>query len=160
MLCAIPGQDSQMTKLLLTFCLIILAVGSYGQFNRNLRTIDKSDTSSLQEADGTFVKFKPADFPGGMAMFYKYISRKMKFPKEAKSQKIRGKVFVQFVIDSTGNVKKESVKVKQSLLESCDKEAVRLIKNSPTWIPAVNLETNKTIESLYIIPILFYSKID
>lgn len=149
-----------MTKLLLTFCLIVFSLDSQGQFNRKLRKIDRSDTLSLITTDGTFTKIKPADFPGGIAMFYKYISRKMKFPKEAKSQKIRGKVFVQFVIDSVGNVKKESVKVKQSLLEACDQEEVRLIRNSPVWIPAINLETNKSVESLYILPIFFYSKID
>ena len=149
-----------MTKFLLIFFLTVFAISTYGQFNRNLRTIDKSDTLSSQEPVGTSQKIRPAEFPGGMAGFYKYVSKKLRFPKDAKAQNVSGKVMVQFVIDTTGNVKKESVKVTQSLLESCDKEATRLIMNSPTWIPAIDLETSKEIEILYSMPIPFYSKGD
>ena len=55
-------------------------------------------------------------------------------------------------------LRRSQLKAIQSLFESCDKEAIRLIMNSPTWIPAVDLETNKGVEMLYRIPIHFYSK--
>ena len=82
----------------------------------------------------------------------------MRVPKELKNQNIRGKVFIEFVIDSVGNIKKRSVKVKQSLLPSCDNEAVRLIVNCQRWIPAVDLKTNKNVATIYTLTMLFFSK--
>lgn len=133
-------------------------INVFGQYNRNSKTFNRSEIAGYQEfRNGDSLRFKPAEFPGGMAGFYKYVSKKLRLPKDAKEQKIRGIVTVQFVIDTKGNVKRESVKVIQSLLESCDREAIRLIMNSPTWTPAVDLVTNKEIEIQYSMPIRFYS---
>lgn len=90
-----------------------------------MRTVERADSlDSHVLTMENFKKMKPAEFSGGIGEFYKYISRKMKFPKEAKNQKVHGKVMVQFIIDTVGHVKKEAIKVINSLLESCDKEAV------------------------------------
>lgn len=151
-------MHKKMIRYLIIPLLSLIFINAYGQFNKNSRTINKSDTTSyLELGDGISQRIKPAEFPGGMAGFYKYVSRKLKLPKDAKEQKVRGSVIVQFVIDTNGNVKKESVKVIQSLLESCDTEAVRLITNSPTWTPAINLVTNKAVEIQYSMPIRFHS---
>ena len=131
----------------------LLSILVFGQFNQHSRDIEKQKPLET-------MKVKPPEFRGGVAAFYKYLSRKMKFPKDARQQKIKGNVMVEFIIDSLGNVKKESVKVVQSLIESCDNEAIRLIKFSPTWIPAVDLATNKKIASIYTAPIRFRSKDD
>ena len=99
-----------MNKYFLTIPLTIVSISAFGQFNRNSR-IETTDTLVSQELIlSASPKYKPAEFPGGMEGFFRYVSKKMKFPKDAKSQKSKGKVMVQFVIDSTGNVKKESVK--------------------------------------------------
>jgi hypothetical protein len=142
----------------IAFILYFVALNCSGQFNRNLKQVEQPDTIETQFEAQSQMNFKPAEFPGGMASFYKYISKKMRVPKELENQNIRGKVFVEFVIDSVGNIKKESVKVKQSLLPSCDNEAVRLIVNCPRWIPAVDLKTNKNVATIYTLPILFLSK--
>jgi Gram-negative bacterial TonB protein C-terminal len=143
---------------LLTLIFLVATINAFGQFNRNLRTIEPVDTSYYKEYVKAQKKIKPAEYPGGMASFYKFVSKRMKIPKDAKRQQINGKVYVQFKIDSIGNIPTESIKVVGPLFESCDKEAVRLISKSSPWIPAMNIETNEKIESYKRLAILFLLK--
>lgn len=71
-------------------------------------------------------------FPGGKAELDRYLKENMKWTQSQLT--VEGTVFVSFIVDSTGNI--GSVKVTKSLCESCDKEAVRLVKSMPHWIPA------------------------
>ena len=95
------------------------------------------------------------DFPGGMDAFFRYIRKNLDYPKEAKQNKVQGKVFVSFVIDSTGSVQKESVKVIKGIGHGCDEEAVRLIKNSPKWKPGRVSQSNKRVPVRMVLPIAF-----
>jgi protein TonB len=132
------------------FISFLFSVSASAQFNKNLKRVENSD--SIAEFKPTS---KQAEFPGGIGKLYKYISKHTKLPKDAKEHKVNGKVLVQFVIDSLGNIKKESVKVIKPLFESCDIEAVRVIKNCPAWIPAIDLKTNKNIESRFVLTVFF-----
>ncbi len=96
---------------------------------------------------------KPASFPGGMQIFYNYINKNIKFPKEVKNGSISGKVLVDFAIDSTGQIPPDEVKIKQGLCKPCDEEAVRLIKGSPKWNPGV--QRDKPVRQRMILPITF-----
>jgi len=77
-----------------------------------------------------------AEFPGGTAAFYKYIKNNMKKPREVKWGRVSGNVLVEFEVDSAGNIPEDKIIVTKGLSEACDKEAIRLIKESPKWIPA------------------------
>lgn len=80
-----------------------------------------------------------AEFPGGTAAFYKYIKNNMKKPREVKWGRESGNVIVEFEVDSVGNIPENKVIVTKGLSEACDKEAIRLIKESPKWwIPATD----------------------
>ena len=61
----------------------------------------------------------------GMPAFYKELSRKLKYPKEARKAKIEGKVFVQFVINKDGTI--QDVKCIKGIGGGCDEAAVELI---------------------------------
>lgn len=138
-------------KYLVIIIFNLAAVHAYSQFNqKNFEPAPSSDTTRYQPP-----KIKPAEFPKGMGALYKFIGKKMRYTKEAKKANIKGKVFVQFVIDTTGMIKKESVQVVRSLCESCDQEAIRLIQLSPRWIPAIDLERNRKMEIRYTLPISF-----
>ena len=95
------------------------------------------------------------DFPGGMEAFFQYIRKNQKYPEEAKQDKVEGKVFVSFVIDSTGRVRKESVKVIKGIGHGCDEEAIRLIKNSPKWNPGRVSKQDKAVPVRMVMPITF-----
>ena len=73
------------------------------------------------------------EFPGGDLALNKYLKINLKYPQQAINDTIEGKVFVQFTveIDSTIN----DVILRRGIGAGCDKEAIRLVKNMPKWIP-------------------------
>ena len=107
-----------------------------------------------KQVEEVFVVYEePASFPGGMQSFNNYINKNIKFPKEVKNGTISGKVLVDFVIDSTGQIPPDEIKIKQGLCKSCDEEAIRLIKGSPKWNPGV--QRDKPVRQRMIMPIMF-----
>src|SRR5210317_406040 len=55
--------------------------------------------------------------------FNKWVLTQVKYPKEAKQQKITGKVFVEFVVDKDGKV--TDAKIKKSVHKLLDEEVLR-----------------------------------
>jgi periplasmic protein TonB len=126
-----------------------------------LATMLLTAKAHAQIADSTttekfYVVDKSAQFPGGMAKFYEnYISKNLKYPKDAKELMIEGKVHVEFVIESTGEIRQESVRAVRGIHSSCDDEAVRLIQQSPRWTPAFSTELGKNVAQKFVVPIIF-----
>jgi TonB family protein len=77
--------------------------------------------------------YVPAEFSGGIEAFHDFIRRKLRYPESARSHKVVGYVEVGFDIEADGKV--SNVKVTQSLLKSCDDEAIRVVSTSPVWTP-------------------------
>lgn len=80
-----------------------------------------------------------------------YIAERLKYPEEAKKQKIEGKVFVSFVIDTTGLV--TNVKVMRGVHPLLDAEAIRVVEALPRWEPAK--QRGKKVRISYTVPIQF-----
>lgn len=68
---------------------------------------------------------------GGLKAFYDYINANLKYPEEARSKKVEGRVHVTFVITTDGSI--SNVQVSKGLGSGCDEEAIRLIQNAPKW---------------------------
>ena len=98
----------------------------------------------------------PPEPKGGIAGFMKFVSSNLKYPKEARKQKIQGKVFVEFVVSNDGTVKPESVRIVKGLCESIDKESVRVIKLSPKWTPGT--QNGQPVNARMVIPLIFSLK--
>jgi len=98
----------------------------------------------------------PPEPKGGIAGFMKFVSSNLKYPKEARKQKIQGKVFVEFVVSNDGTVKSESVRIVKGLCESIDKESVRVIKLSPKWTPGT--QNGQPVNARMVIPLIFSLK--
>lgn len=79
---------------------------------------------------------KAPEFPGGREELYKFISSKLKYPKDARRNGIEGKVIISFVVERDGSVEPESIKIEQSVYPSLDAEAIRVVKLMPNWTPA------------------------
>lgn len=73
------------------------------------------------------------EFPGGEDALRKYLIENTKYPKNARKNKISGTVNVLFVIDENGEI--GDVLVSNSVDPTLDKEAIRVVKNMPNWIP-------------------------
>lgn len=90
-------------------------------------------------------------FPGGIAQFYAFLARTVKYPEEAQTKNVQGKVYASFVIEKNGEL--SDIKIDKGLGSGLDEEAIRVLKLSPHWIPG---NKDKTVVRVkYHIPIKF-----
>ncbi len=90
-------------------------------------------------------------FPGGEAELMKYISKNIKYPTMAMENNIQGRVVVQFVVTKNGSI--GEVKVIRSKDPDLDKEAVRVVKTLPKFIPGKM--NGQAVNVWYTLPIMF-----
>ena len=90
-------------------------------------------------------------FPGGDAALIKYLDSHIQYPPEAAKNNIQGRVILQFVVDKTGEI--GEVKVVRSVDKDLDKEAVRLIKTLPKFIPG--RQNGQAVAVWYTLPVTF-----
>lgn len=125
-----------------------------GQQTGNVQTVvpsvGKADQDLTKVYD--FVSLEKApEFVGGMKKFYEYLGRSVKYPAEAQMHKVSGKVFLSFVVEKDGSL--TDIKVDRKAGYGFDEEAVRVLKESPNWIPGV--QDGKIVRVKYNIPISF-----
>jgi TonB family protein len=94
---------------------------------------------------------KMPQFPGGDNALYSFISNNIHYPPVELDFGIQGKVIVRFIISKTGIIK--DVEILRSLDNYFDKEAVRVVKKLPTWIPGEH--EGKKVAVYYTIPVTF-----
>lgn len=108
----------------------------------------------VKETDNTKVYDvvdKMPQFPGGDEALLKYISTNLRYPQTAFFNGVQGKVTLRFTVLETGKV--GSIEVIRSLEHECDKEALRVIKTLPNFIPGE--QNNKKVAVWYTLPITF-----
>jgi TonB family protein len=93
----------------------------------------------------------PPSFPGGMKAFYEYLGRTIKYPAEARKQNIQGKVELSFTVEKDGSL--TDIHVNKKLGGGTDEEAVRVLRESPKWIPGTR--DDKPIRVKYDMPLSF-----
>ncbi len=93
-------------------------------------------------------------FPGGDTGFATYISKNLKYPDEARKQRIQGSVYIFFIIDTKGNV--VNAEVFRALHPLLDKAALDVIMASPKWIPGENNGVSVIVKKIQ--PIKFQLK--
>ncbi|MDE6078723.1 MAG: energy transducer TonB [Duncaniella sp.] len=96
------------------------------------------------------VEQKP-QFPGGEAALLKYIAEHLRYPAMAQENGIQGRVVVQFVVTKTGSI--GEVKVVRSKDPDLDKEAVRVVKTLPNFVPGKM--NGHSVNVWYTLPITF-----
>jgi len=93
---------------------------------------------------------KQPEFPGGMKAFTKYLEDNGKYPQRAQNSGIQGKVFLSFIIERDGSL--GDIRVDRKLGYGLDEEAVRLLKNSPKWIPGVQRDRVVRVKYNIVVP--------
>ena len=86
-------------------------------------------------------------FPGGDQVLLYILSKRLKYPISASRNGIQGKVILRFVVTRTGTI--ANPEVVRSLDSECDREALRVIKSLPRFIPG-KTEWCKCKRILYI----------
>lgn len=72
-------------------------------------------------------------FPGGNEEMYRFIKDNLKYPVVDQEMGVQGRVTVRFVVSKTGEI--SDIQLMKGISPSCDKEAMRVIKSMPKWIP-------------------------
>jgi len=92
------------------------------------------------------------EFPGGEKKLLEFISKHLKYPVITQIyDDFKGKVICRIIVSKTGKVKRPEVM--RSLDPACDKEAIRVLKTLPKFIPG-KLK-GKNVNVWYTIPIIF-----
>ena len=90
-------------------------------------------------------------FPGGEQEMMRYLMNNMQYPVIAQEQVIQGRVVVRFVVTEDGSI--EDATVMRSLDPSCDREALRVVKKMPDWIPGK--QNGIPVSVYYTLPVIF-----
>jgi protein TonB len=91
------------------------------------------------------------EFPGGQAALLKWIGDNIKYPAIAEENGIQGRVVCTFVVERDGSV--TDVQVARSIDPSLDKEAIRVLKKMPKWIPG--RQNGSPVRVKYTVPVTF-----
>lgn len=90
-----------------------------------------NEVSDAGESDPSLEK-PDAEPRDGFAAYQFYLLNNIRMPADAVSRRIKGVVELSFLVGDNGRL--SDFKVEKSLCQSCDKEAIRLIKDGPPWI--------------------------
>ncbi len=96
------------------------------------------------------VEQKP-EFNGGEAAMYKWLSDNIVYPSAASEEGVQGRVVVEFVVGKDGSI--TNVRVVRPRHPALDKEAVRVVKAMPKWIPGRN--NGQPVKVTYTLPVTF-----
>lgn len=118
-------------------------------------SITEEPTTSQDDSTDSpvfLVTEEPATFQGGdLGKFNIWVSQNVRYPQEAVVKGIKGKVYLQFIVNEKGKV--ERTKLLRGVHSSLDQEAIRVVMSSPLWIPA--RQAGKTVKQLFTLPIVF-----
>ncbi len=92
-----------------------------------------------------------ASFPGGMKELITWLSSNIRYPEEAAKKDIQGQVVVKFVVGKDGSI--TNATVIKSVHPLLDREALRVVKKMPKWLPGRN--GNKPVTSYFNLPVNF-----
>lgn len=101
--------------------------------------------------DQTFTKVEiESSYPGGTGAWQRYLYKTLRYPQDAIDNEVQGAVVVQFIVDKAGVVSDvEAISGPQELRD----EAVRVIKRSGKWTPAI--QNGRKVKSYKKQPIVF-----
>lgn len=112
--------------------------------------VEEKSPEPVKEEIFTAVEQMP-QFPGGEAELLKYIASHIKYPTMAAENNIQGRVVVKFVVNKNGKV--GDVVVVRGKDPDLDKEAVRVVKTLPDFIPGKM--NGQAVSVWYTLPINF-----
>ena len=95
---------------------------------------------------------KPGFNGGDANEFSKYISQNVVYPENCRQSKIEGRVTLEFTVTETGKV--ADIRILRSVNPDLDREAVRVVAQSPLWTPGRD-ENGEVVPVKYVFPVIF-----
>ena len=136
------------------------AIKQYGEKGKNgviiVTTKGNENKESANTQNETGVVFNvveqmPEFADGGMPGLMKYLGANIKYPEEAKKNKIEGRVIIQFVVAKDGSIKDATIL--RSVSPELDAEALRVINAMPNWKPG--RQKGELVNVKFTIPVTF-----
>ena len=128
---------------------------SGGSTDKAQESAKVAQTENASSRDEIFqVVEEMPEYPGGMSELMKYFSTNMRYPKEAQSKGIQGRVIVQFVVEKDGSI--TDAKVMKPVDPQLDAEALRAVNAMPKWTPGK--QRGKAVRVRYTLPVMFHLK--
>lgn len=93
-------------------------------------------------------------FPGGPSALMEWLSNNVKYPVVAQENGVQGRVVVSFVVERDGSI--TDVKVVRGVDPSLDREASRVVRAMPRWIPGK--QNGSAVRVKYNVPVAFRLK--
>ncbi len=113
------------------------------------------DTDKELNEEIFYIVEEMPEFDGeGLEKFRDWVQLNVKYPEIAIQNGISGTVYVDFVIDKTGNV--TSIKIFRAVDPSLDNEVIRVLKSAPDWTPGK--QRGKFVNVKMAIPVKFMLK--
>jgi TonB family protein len=110
----------------------------------------------VSEADTPFVKVDVMpQFPGGDQAILQFIAKNTKYPENAKTKGIQGRVVVRFAVETDGTIDK--ISVLKGVDPELDAEAIRVTSTLPAF-EKPGLVNGKPVAVWYMIPITYTLK--
>jgi len=114
---------------------------------------DELTEAEIREKEPVFtiVEEMPKFKSGDQNEFREYLQTILKYPEEAANKGIAGTVYINFVVNSKGEVK--DAKVIRGIHPDLDAEVIRVIESSPKWTPGI--QRGKKVNVQFTFPIKF-----
>jgi periplasmic protein TonB len=138
-----------------------------------LKTVVNSPTKPIEDESNVykFVDEQP-EFEGGLTAFFKYVNANLQMPPEALKERVDGRAFLSFVVNTDGSISNVTVRrttyTKRStddkvvevdaqkdktVIEALNNEAVRVITAMPKWKPGK--QGGLVVRSAFAMPVSF-----
>ena len=118
----------------------------------NLTEVESKPKSKKEPIPFQQLDQKPGFNGGDANEFSEWIGQNLKYPEKCRQSKVEGRVTLQFTVTETGKV--TDVKVLRSVNEDLDKEAVRVVSQSPDWTPGRD-KNGEAVSVTYVFPVIF-----
>ena len=122
-----------------------------GEVLKAKEVIAQPDPPKEEETKVFDVVEQMPSFPGGQSALLQYLSSNIKYPVVAEENGVQGRVIVTFVVEKDGSI--TDVRVVKSVDPSLDKEAQRVVKSMPKWIPGK--QNGAAVRVKYTVPVTF-----
>ena len=140
-----PLKTNYIMKKSLVYIVFLISF-SHFSYSSSISRVIVFDNDSIYEQVDVYPEFK-----GGMEEFVQYVQDNLKYPEEAIDKNETTRVFVEFVIDKSGQVRDAQLKREEK--EYFEMSAIEVISEMPKWKPG--LKNGKYLNTKVIVPITF-----
>ncbi|MBD1365858.1 energy transducer TonB [Mucilaginibacter sp. ZT4R22] len=91
------------------------------------------------------------EFKGGEKAFVDYLTKAIVYPMVARKKNVQGRIILVFTVEKDGSL--TNIRVVKKVSPEIDAEAVRVIRESPHWIPGTI--KGQPVRTLFAIPLNF-----